>query len=131
MRRCTLPALLLTVLVALPVVGCTADNANKDDEPDPTVLNSEHPGWRATDCEGAGCHALPVTTTTLADHDETESDRCAICHGGNGAVNPNGAYSTRWHLPTDVCLNCHSSNHGYTESGSCLRCHMAPGGLAD
>ena len=85
------------------------------------VLRATHTGWKNPRCEA--CHALPI-----AEHQVVEQWRCAQCHGGNGACNPNGRPAARRHASTDACLSCHQATHQFTASEACVGCHLAATG---
>jgi hypothetical protein len=98
-------------------------------------LSSTHPGWKRTDC--LTCH--PYSTA-----DKPPLYKCATCHGGNGACNPNGGNSTKKdHTEAGACTTagCHTAtkvhpNKGtadtYTQDVQCVTCHFAKrGGTPD
>jgi hypothetical protein len=97
-------------------------------------LTSAHPGWKRTDCLSTGCHPY-------ASSDKPPVYKCATCHGGNGACNPNGAASTkRDHTATSACTTAgchgtaivHPNASTYTLDVQCLTCHFAKrGGTPD
>jgi len=97
-------------------------------------LTSAHPGWKRTDCLSAGCHPY-------ASSDKPPVYKCATCHGGNGACNPNGAASAKKdHTAASACTTagCHSTatvhpnGSTYTQDVQCVTCHFAKrGGTPD
>ena len=93
----------------------------ESDDP-PPLLSTAHPGYNAAACDG--CHALPVE-----GHAEDTAQACAACHGGNGACDPNGRYSTRIHMHTDTCTECHGTRHAYAADADCAAGHFAASGL--
>ena len=73
------------------------------------------------------CHELPVE-----DHEVSDSPECALCHGGNGACDPNADSSLREHdAATDDCIVCHQDKHGFEAASECIACHFADDRLDD
>jgi hypothetical protein len=97
-------------------------------------LTSAHPGWKRSDCLSASCHPY-------ASSDKLPVYKCATCHGGNGACNPNGASSGKKdHTASSTCTSsgCHDtaivhpSATTYTQDVQCVTCHFAKrGGTPD
>ena len=97
-------------------------------------LGNAHPGWKRTDCLTAGCHPY-------ASSDQPPVYKCATCHGGNGACNPNGASSGKKdHAAESACTSagCHAAaiahpnNTTYAQDVQCVTCHFAKrGGTPD
>ena len=89
------------------------------------ILASSHVGWKSIHC--GSCHALPV-----ADHTTTDTSECALCHGGNGACDPNGANSSKKNHSKTTGCSCHGTMHSsFTKSADCVSCHFATVGLVD
>jgi hypothetical protein len=113
---------------------CAADRDRRDRPPidrrvidarPPQIVTHWHTGWRSPTCAAAGCHPVQID-----EHTVTRAPECAVCHGANGACNPNGAYSGKQdHKQSDVCVACHNGSvHGYTQSADCVSCHLAAEG---
>jgi len=97
-------------------------------------LTSAHPGWKRTDCLNASCHPY-------ASSDKPPVYKCATCHGGNGACNPNGASSGKKdHTGASACTSAgchdkaivHPTATTYSQDVQCVTCHFAKrGGTPD
>jgi hypothetical protein len=115
-----------------PADTAQPDQATADGPLGPTILSSTNHvmGWKKIECFQAGCHVSP-----LANHTATKPVECAICHGGNGACDPNGTNSTKKdHTNTLSCDDtlCHATGaHGFTANADCVACHFASAGLSD
>lgn len=122
---------------ALPDVGTTPDRGSGPDsaapdqataQPDASggkLLTKQHTGWKSVTCGAQSCHG----TLPVKGHTETNVARCAHCHGGNGACDPN--QSNKPHTKSMSCVgSCHgSTKHGFTSSPDCISCHFAAAGL--
>jgi len=77
-------------------------------------LEASHKGWKKTSCNQ--CHQIP-----LPDHRKTGNAECAVCHGGNGACNPNAKQP---HDESMDCLSCHRRKHNFSKKIECIYCHL-------
>lgn len=111
---------MLTAAVAACLFG--AGCGESDDEA--KILGPKHAGWKQPQC--GKCHKLPEE-----DHTAKVADRCAACHGGNGACDPNGAGSKKkTHTAQDSCIGCHGITHTFNATYDCAACHFAAAGRA-
>lgn len=95
--------------------------------PQPPTTDEDHEGYQQRDCFASGCHIamfLPIGHRPM-----TPVNRCASCHGGNGACVPFS--DEREHSPADDCVDCHGSEHDFVEASECAECHYALEGTRD
>ncbi len=78
-------------------------------------LGSTHQGWKKTSCEQ--CHEVPQP-----QHRDTGYTDCAVCHGSNGACNPNAKQP---HQQDSDCISCHKRKHSISKNINCVYCHLA------
>ncbi len=106
------------------MLGCGASDNGVDEAVDASPmttprLDSEHPGWRATDCDR--CHNLP-----LEYHSTVDTSACAACHGGNGAC---AIAELPDHDEATDCVDCHGNQHSFSLPSECVSCHYAYTGV--
>jgi hypothetical protein len=86
----------------------------------PPLLGPNHAGYGEANCDD--CHKLPEQ-----GHTADQPPLCAVCHGGNGACQPNAGKKGD-HVRADACLSCHGAEHGFAAKADCASCHLASAG---
>jgi all-trans-retinol 13,14-reductase len=131
---------LLTITVAVLLVGCGGDNddddANKSDDDtggdddtgddsspvdaissatpgvNSAILTESHEGWKKADC--ASCH-------TDAHDQGYARGECSSCHGSNGAPTRASGHAN------SSCTDCHAEAHAESDFRSPSDCRMCHG----